>query len=291
MASRLLGIDDLDDLDVEVVLARAGAHADGDTASTLDGAVVALAFFQASLRTRVGFASAAHRLGARPVEAVERRAADDSFPESVDDTVRVLSGYADALVIRSGQSAARTDAAVRDDVAWLNGGDGGPGAEHPSQALLDVFATERLVGPLGDLHVVIAGDLRMRSARSLLRLLQRRPPARLTVVSDPELGLDEESLRRAGAVAAASLDEVAEIDALHAVGIPKGPGESVRARLRVDAPRLDRLTARGAVFSPLPVIDEVALSIRDDPRVRYFAQSDLGLYVRMALLERLLGVG
>ena len=291
VASRLLRIAELSDRAIDSILTRAAEYADGATACTADSAIVALAFFQPSLRTRVGFASAAHRIGARPIEVVERRSPANSLPESVEDTLRVVSGYADALVVRSDQPADRSDAALPENVAWVNGGDGGADAEHPSQTLIDVFAMERLVGPLGDLHVVVTGDLRMRAARSLLRLLARRPPARLTVVSDPTLGTHEAAVREVGAVVVESLDEVEEIDALYAVGIPKGPGEAVRARLRVDTPRLARLSSRGAVLSPLPVIDEVAPGVRGDPRVRYFEQSDLALFVRMAVLEHLLGGG
>ncbi len=286
MVARLRRVDDLTDADIDAILARAAVHATGRVAATGAGAVVALAFFEPSLRTRAGFAAAAHRIGAHPVETVERRSPETSLPESIEDTVRVLSGYADALVVRSSRPAARLDDAIRRDVPWVNGGDD---TEHPSQALIDLFAIERLVAPLGDAHVVIAGDLRMRSARSLLRLLARRPPARLTVLSDATLGASE---LPAGAVVAGSTADLEDVDVLYAVGIPKGAAdETLRARLRVDGAALAILTPRGAVLSPMPVIDEVALSVRDDPRVRYFEQSDLALYVRMALLEHLLGVG
>jgi aspartate carbamoyltransferase catalytic subunit len=211
-----------------------------------------------------------------------------SLPESIEDTVRVLSGYADALVVRAGRPAARLDAAIRADTPWLNGGDE---AEHPSQALIDIFAMERLVAPVADLHVAITGDLRMRAGRSLLRLLTRSRPARLTVVSDPELGLSDPVVTSSGATLLDSVAELGDVDVLYAVGIPKGPGEAVRSRLRVGAPALQALSPRGVVLSPLPLIDEIALSVRDDPRMRFFEQSDLGLFVRMALLEELLGVG
>lgn len=286
MVDRLRRVDDLADADVDAILARAVAHASERVPPTATGAIVSLAFFEPSLRTRAGFAVAAHRIGAHPVETVERRAPESSLPESIEDTVRVLSGYADALVVRSSRPAARIDDAIRSDLPWVSGGDD---AEHPSQALIDLFAIERMVAPVGDVHVVIAGDLRMRSARSLLRLLARRPPARLTVLSDAALGASE---LPAGAVVAGSAAELADVDVLYAVGIPKGAAdETVRARLRVDGTALATLSPRGAVLSPMPVIDEVALSVRDDPRVRYLEQSDLALYVRMALLEHLLGVG
>lgn len=284
----MLGIDDITADEVRATLVRAALHADGATGASADGAVVALAFFQASLRTRTGFESAALRIGGRAIVVNDRRSSDVSLPESIEDTVRVLSGYADALVVRADRPAARLDAAIRADTPWLNGGDE---AEHPSQALIDIFAMERLVGPVADLHIAITGDLRMRAARSLVRLLTRSRPARLTVVSDRELGSSDPVVTSSGATVVDSVAELDDVDVLYAVGIPKGPGESARSRLRVGASALQALSARGVVLSPLPLIDEIALSVRDDPRMRFFEQSDLGLFVRMALLEELLGVG
>ncbi|KQQ07562.1 hypothetical protein [Rathayibacter sp. Leaf296] len=288
MSRRLLGIGDLTSAEIDAVLDRARVHSAGESVSTVTGAVVGLAFFQTSLRTRIGFESAAHRLGARPVTVVDRRASEASLPESIGDTVRVLSGYSDAVVVRADRPAARTDASVRLGAPWLNGGDGGAAAEHPSQTLIDLFAVERLVGPVNELHVAITGDLRMRAARGLLRLLARRPPARLSVVSDGDLGLSDPVVLASGAAVVPSVRDLDSVDVLYAVGIPKGPGEAVRSRLRVDGRALETLTARGAVLSPLPIIDEIALSVRGDRRLRFFEQSDLGLFVRMALLEHVL---
>jgi len=290
-ARRLLRIDDLSDAEIAAVLERAGELADGAAPSVLHG-VLGVAMFEASLRTRTGFASAAHRLGVGVVEVDVRRASAESMPESTTDTVRTLSGYVDALVVRAPEPAATLSAAARPDVPWLNAGDRGPAAEHPSQALLDLFALERLVGrKVGDLHVAVCGDLRMRSARSLLALLARRPPARLTLLTHPELtagfampdALRPLTDRRSDA----GLHDVA---VLIAVGIPHGAAsEPVRSALRVDNALLGRLPTGAVVLSPMPIIDEIATPARRDHRMRYFEQSDLGLPMRMALLELLLG--
>ena len=213
------------------------------------------------------------------------------MPESLADTVRTLSGYADALVVRAPEPAPTLSAAARADVPWLNAGDRGDAAEHPSQALLDVFAMERLAGPLGELHVAVCGDLRMRSARSLLALLARHQPRRLTLVTHPELteGVEVphvlESVTREGTDA-----DLHDVAVLMAVGIPHGAAtEPVRSALRVDNAMLSRVPECAVVLSPMPIIDEIASPARRDPRMRYFEQSDLGLYVRIALLELLLG--
>ena len=287
-ARRILGIDDLPDAEIDAVLTRAGELADGAEPASFRGSL-GLAMFETSLRTRAGFAAAAQRLGLGVIEVDARRESDVSMPESLADTVRVLSGYVDALVVRAPASAASLNAAVRPDVPWLNAGDAGAEAEHPSQALIDVFAMERLSAPVAGLHVAMVGDLRMRSARSLLALLARRRPRRLSLVTDASL---EEGFTLPPALDAVSDrdGDLRDVDVVVAVGIPHATAtEPVRSALRIDAAMLAAMPERAIVLSPMPIIDEIATSARRDHRMRYFAQSDLGLYVRMALLELLLG--
>lgn len=286
----LRGIADLSDARLTAVLDRAHHYASGGT-SPRTSAVVGLLFFEASLRTRAGFAAAAHRLGAGVVEVNERRSSEISMPESSTDTVRTLSGYVDVLVVRSPQPTVDLQQAARPDTGWLNAGDRGLHAEHPSQALIDFFAMERILGPVEDLHVALCGDLRMRSARSLLALLARRRPRALSLVTDPSLTADFElpaALREtAGFVEPAELEGVS---VLHAVGIAhRAATEDVRRALRVDRRLLATLGPDALVMSAMPIIDEVASSVRTAPQMRYFEQSDLGLFVRMALLDLFMG--
>lgn len=287
---RIIGIADLTDEDIDQLLAKAGSYADGGQPRRAS-AILGLGFFETSLRTRTGFTAAAYRIGAQVVEVSERRASEISMPESLADTVRALSGYVDALVVRAGQPSAELAAAVRPDVSWFNAGDRGEQAEHPSQALLDLFAIERLVGPVDEQRIALCGDLRSRAARSLLALLARWRPEAVALVTDPSL-TDGFQLPPALMPLASTRepDDLADISVLYAVGIPHGGAtEAVRSRLRVDRTLLAGLPERAAVLSPLPIIDEIATPARRDPRMRYFEQSDLGLHVRSALLELLLG--
>lgn len=286
---RILGIGDVSDDEIEWILRRAGELADGAAPVAMRG-VVGIAMFETSLRTRTGFAAASYRLGLNVIEVDGRRASDVSMPESMVDTLRTLSGYVDALVVRASAPAHELSGATRPDTAWLNGGDRGAAAEHPSQALLDVFAMERLAGPVADAHVAICGDLRMRSARSLLALLARRPPRRLTLVSDESLS-DGFVLPPAltAVTSRGTRTALSDVGALIAVGIPHGATtEPVRSALRVDRAMLTGLSDDAIVLSPMPIIDEIATPARRDPRMRYFEQSDLGLFLRMAVLELLL---
>lgn len=287
-ARRILGIADLTDAEIDALVVRAGELADGAAPESRSG-VLGVAMFETSLRTRTGFAAAAYRLGMNVIDVDARRASEVSMPESIADTVRTLSGYADALVVRAPVPAAETDDAVRPDRPWLNAGDRGESAEHPSQALIDLFAIERLAGPVEHQHIAAIGDLRARSARSLLAMLARRPPRSITLVTDEsltdgfELPAELEPFARFG-----SRTELADADVLLAVGIPHGATtEPVRSRLRIDRSMLAGVPDDAIVLSPMPIIDEIASPARRDPRMRYFEQSDLGLLVRMALLEAL----
>lgn len=281
---RLHGVGDLSYDDIQAIVARAGELAAGAAPARRSG-VVGLAFFETSLRTRVGFEVAAVRIGLHPVFVDGRRSSDVSMPESLSDTIRVLAGYVDTLIVRSPRPSAPLADAVGAGAAWLNAGDGGPHAEHPSQALIDVFAIEHLRGPISALRVAICGDLRMRAARSLLRLLKRLGAAEVVAVTDPSL---QDAAGEHLALPARNPHDLADVDVLYAAGIPHGAAtESVRSALRVDRSMLAALRHDAIVLSPMPIIDEVAKSARGDARMRYLEQSDAALNVRIALLEHL----
>ena len=286
MTRRILSAASLDQHEIAALLARSEELRSG-AAPVAESRQLGLVFFEPSLRTRTGFTAAAHRLGwPTPIEVLERRASEVSMPESADDTIAVLSAYVETLVVRSHRPIGEIARHVSAGVGLVNAGDRGPAAEHPTQALIDIFAMEQLVGPLSSLWVVLCGDLRMRAARSLLTLFVSCPPGELLLATDPALkeglelpdGLHHQMVE--------SWRDLSNVDALHAVGIPHGAvDEDVRTRLRVDRAGLRCLSERGRVFSPMPVIDEIAQSVRDDQRMAYLAQSALGLAVRMALLE------
>lgn len=291
-ARRILRINDLSDDDIDNVLEHAHSYAEGARPRRSD-ALIGLTFFETSLRTRVGFTAAAHRIGAQVVEVDERRVSEISMPESLTDTIRVMSGYVDALVVRSGRPSAELSESARADVGWLNAGDRGENAEHPSQALVDLFAIERLRGPIDRQRIALCGDLRSRAARSLLAALARRRPESVTLVTDQSL-LNGFVLPEPLAPITSSVDRdgLGAATVLYAVGIPHGAaGEEVRARLRVDRRMLETMRPDANVLSPMPIIDEIASPARRDPRMRYFEQSDLALHVRSALLGLVVGTG
>lgn len=239
---------------------------------------------ETSLRTRVGFAAATARLGGQSIDIMERRASAVAMPEGWADTLRVVSGNVDLVVARPDRPLNRAELSGQLVSSFLNGGDTGGQAEHPSQALIDLFAIEQALGPISELTIAICGDVRMRAVRSLVQLFRRFSPRRLVMISDPRLqeGTQIDAEQR-------EPWDIADVDVLYVAGIPHGAlDEPGRARLRVDRRTL-RATRPGAVIlSPMPVIDEIATTARSDPRIRMFAQSDDGLFVRMALIEALM---
>lgn len=249
-----------------------------------------LVFFEASLRTRVGFSVAASRVGLRIVEVYEPRAGPTSIPESVEDTLRVVSGYTDLLVVRGltgGRSSLEAEAAA----AYLNAGDRSSEAEHPSQALVDLFAIDVMLDGAAPEHVVVWGDPSMRAARSFVTAVAMTcPSTQVSVVSHesylqrftppPELAMNV-------LTPAESLPD--DVDVLYVTGMAHASLPlPLRDQLIVTPEVLARCPRSAVVLSPMPVIDEISYTARRDERVRFFEQSDLAIWARMALLEWLL---
>jgi aspartate carbamoyltransferase catalytic subunit len=241
------------------------------------------------MRTRLGFQVAAHRLGGGAVSVDELRLdANMSSAESFEDALRVVAGMTDVVVTRTPFTVAP---GLLDlvDAPVVNGGDD---VEHPTQGLIDLAAIERFRGDIRKLRVGLCGDLRMRSATSLLRLMGRRPPAWLALIypDGREPGLPE-SL---GAVSDRSdLASCTRLDVLVMVGLPPGSGsgrldDQGRRPYRLELDLIATMPEDAVVISPMPVIDEITVDAKRDHRVRMFEQSNHATFVRMAVLEMVL---
>jgi aspartate carbamoyltransferase catalytic subunit len=282
---------DLGEAQIDWILDRSRLHRAQDArSSTTSGVLVGLVFLETSLRTRIGFAAAAARLGGTSIDVLGMRASAVSMPETLDDTLRTLAGYVDVIIARVTEPLA-VPAGVA--VPVLNGGDRGARAEHPSQALIDLFALREIPRAFDTLVVALCGDLRMRAVTSLLLLFTRRPPCRLVLVTEPSLTAGFRAPPElADIVDHRSLDDLGDVDALYVAGIPHGAlDEDGRTRLRVTSTHLDRLPPHARVLSPMPVIDEIEREALAHEKSCVFRQSDDGLFVRMAVLECLLGAG
>jgi aspartate carbamoyltransferase catalytic subunit len=276
----LLSVDDLSNSDIDVILDQARAFAASSLSIDSQRRVLGLLFLEESLRTRVGFGSAAIRLGWSPQTIDTLRVGPTSMAESWSDTIRTLSGLVDAMVIRPAMPIDRAAITTNSDVPVINGGDRGPLAEHPSQALIDMYAIEREWGAIANCTVALCGDLRMRSARSLLKLFARRSPHRIVAITSDQLIPDD----------ALHLErrepwELHGVDVLYVVGIPhEALPLDERARLLIDTSALRQLPPEAIVLSPMPVIDELSPEAKLDSRIKLFEQNRASIAVRMAVL-------
>jgi aspartate carbamoyltransferase catalytic subunit len=263
--------------------------------------VMATLFYEPSTRTRLSFESAMLRLGGSVIGTEAARTFSSAIKgETLEDTVRMVSSYADLIVLRHDEAGAAARAANVASVPVVNAGDG-PG-EHPTQALLDLYTIERELGHIDGVHVAFCGDLRFgRTARSLALLLALYPDVRLTFVAPPVIQVGGDILARLDArgVACALADQLTDVlddvDVVYQTRVQKErftdplEYEQARTAIRIDSAIMRRLPAKAIVMHPLPRVDEIAPEVDADPRAAYFRQAANGVAIRMALLEMLLG--
>lgn len=285
-------VDDFTDQDIRWILDRADLHRRGAFLGKPGPGeapvTVGLLFLEPSLRTRTGFTSAAIRLGFGPVSVVEQRQSEISMAESVSHTLRTLSGYCDVLVARTPHILDGTSLPKDLECPLISGGDRGSIAEHPTQALVDLFALRTEFGRVEGLHVVVVGDPTMRTVGSLLRALVRLGVGSIALMTTPTL-LNNLALppQVEGQVSVISdWTAAANADVVYVAGIPHGAVPLAdRDHLRLTQDALSVLSDTCVITSPLPVIDEVDTLAWSDSRVKAFKHSDDGLFIRMAVLE------
>ncbi len=289
----LTSIHDLDDGDLAGLLDRA-AFFDREpaprSAAMLEGRIVCTAFFEPSTRTRLSFEAAAHRLGARVIGFTDPATTSSAKGETLEDTIRMLAGYADCIVMRHPVKGAADRAKAVSSVPIVNAGDG-PG-EHPTQTVLDLYTMRKHKGTLAGLKVGLVGDLKHgRTVHSLVPALLR-VGAKPVSVAAPGLELPKEL---AAKCPASTLDEAAAAcDVLYVTRIQKerfADGkeyDAVKGSFVVDAALLKRTKSQAIVLHPLPRVDEVATDVDALPAAKYFDQARSGVPVRMAVLASLL---
>lgn len=276
----------------------------------LEGAVLANLFFEASTRTRLSFASAFMRLGGAVCDTTGFTYSSMAKGESIADTSRTISGYADVIVVRHPEQGSVAQFAAATQVPLINGGDGA--GEHPTQALIDLYTVQREFSRLGKLldgaHVVITGDLKYgRTAHSLIRLLSLYRAMRFTLVAPPSLEMPEDivrliALRGHEVVVTDQLaTALADADVIYTTRIQRErlTGERVDAHLaafEVSRRLIDQHGRKDLiVMHPLPRdsrpgAHDLHTDLDGDARLAIFRQTDNGVPVRMAIFARLLGV-
>ncbi|MCO5221202.1 MAG: aspartate carbamoyltransferase [Thermomicrobiales bacterium] len=266
----------------------------------LAGRILATLFYEPSTRTRLSFESAMLRLGGNVISTENAREFSSAIKgESVEDTIRIVEGYADAIVIRHHEQGAAARAASVASVPVINAGDG-PG-EHPTQALLDLYTIRHELGRIDNLRIALVGDLRFgRAVRSLALLLTQAIGIELVFVSPPEVQMGDDvrdALTRARIPFSDESDlasAVRDVDVVYQTRIQKERFSSDAEYARnkgiyiVNAETMANLPEHAIVMHPLPRVDEIAAEFDRDPRAKYFREAHNGVYVRMSLLESLL---
>lgn len=263
--------------------------------------IMAALFYEPSTRTRFSFETAMHRLGGRVISTENAREFSSvSKGETLEDTIRILNGYADVIVLRHSEVGAAQRAAAVSRVPVINGGDGV--GQHPTQALLDLYTIRKEIGAIDGLRIAMVGDMAQgRTVRSLAYLLSRFSGIRIYFVAPPLLKMKEdilEYLRKHHVWYAeeTALDKILpEVDVVYQTRVQKerfadpGDYEKCHGLYVINRNCLRLMKSEAIILHPLPRLDEIAMDVDEDRRAAYFRQAQNGLYVRMALLSMVLG--
>lgn len=268
----------------------------------LEGKIIACVFFEPSTRTRLSFETAALRLGAKVISAENAR--DNSSAqkgETLEDTARTLSCYADAIVTRHYQMGAAEEMARSSTVPIVNAGDGAN--QHPSQGLLDTYTIQNEHGRLENLKIAFVGDvLNSRTLRSLVPILMLYGGNKFYFISPEQLRLDDEyrNFLKENNVEFEELTELdgtlPNVDVLYMTRVQKerfanvADYEKVKDSFILTPEHVAKLKGDAIIMHPLPRVNEIDPEIDKDSRAAYFRQAQNGLYVRMALLLYVFGL-
>ncbi|MCE4604214.1 MAG: aspartate carbamoyltransferase [Aeropyrum sp.] len=267
---------------------------------SLEGRIVALAFFEPSTRTRMSFEAAAKRLGAATISISGEEAISVAKGENLADTIAMLDSYADAIVIRHKYEGAAIYASEIAEAPVINGGDGRQ--HHPTQAMLDLYTVRKLFGRIDGLVYGVLGDLRYgRAASSFILGLTLFKPRHVYLISPPQLRARSEVIevlesRGFEYNEVESLTEVLpELDVLYVTRIQKEripdprEYEALKGSYRVTIDLLKSKAREGLkILHPLPRVDEIDFSVDASPYQAYYLQARLGVDVRIALLHLVL---
>jgi aspartate carbamoyltransferase catalytic subunit len=263
---------------------------------------LATLFYEPSTRTRLSFESAMLRLGGKVLGFPDAGVSSASKGETVADTIRIISCYADIAAMRHPKEGAPLRASLYSKIPVINAGDGGH--SHPSQTLLDMMTIRRRKGRLDNLTIGFCGDLKFgRTVHSLIKSLARYDNVKFVLISPEELRVPDyiinEVLEPRGIpyIETRNLEgALPDLDILYMTRVQRERffNEEDYIRLRdsyiLTAEKLNLAPADMAVLHPLPRVNEITLDVDDDPRAAYFEQAQNGVYVRMALIMTLLGL-
>lgn len=266
-----------------------------------DGKILATCFYEPSTRTRLSFESAMTRLGGRVIGFSDAASSSASKGESVSDTIRIISCYADICAMRHPKEGAPMVAAEKSLIPVINAGDGGH--QHPTQTLTDLQTIRSLHGDLNNFTIGLCGDLKFgRTVHSLINALVRYEGIKFIFISPEELKIPDyvtDMLREKGIPFQEVIrleDVMSELDLLYMTRVQKERffNEEDYVRMKdfyvLDKQKMELAPKDMYVLHPLPRVNEISVEVDSDPRAAYFKQVQYGVYVRMALILTLLEV-
>lgn len=292
-----LSVDEIDDL---IALAQKILKHPEEYAEICKGKKLATCFYEPSTRTRLSFEAAMLNLGGSVLGFSSADSSSASKGESVSDTIRVISSYADICAMRHPKEGAPLVASMHSSIPVINAGDGGH--NHPTQTLTDLLTIKNLKGRLDHLKIGFCGDLKFgRTVHSLIGAMVRYPGIEFVLISPPELRIPDylrkETLEENNIPfqEVSDLDSViGDLDILYMTRVQRERffNEEDYIRLRdsfiLDKAKMAMAPEDMLVLHPLPRVNEIATEVDEDPRAVYFKQAKFGVYIRMALILRLL---
>ena len=270
-------------------------------AHACDRKTLATCFYEPSTRTRLSFEAAMYHLGGHVLGFSSANSSSAAKGESVSDTLRMISCYADICAIRHPKEGAAYVASLKSSIPVINAGDGGH--QHPTQTLTDLLTIRSLKGRLDNITVGLCGDLKFgRTVHSLINALTRYEGVKFVLISPPELRVPEYIIEMLDSKGfdykeVISLDEaIPELDILYMTRVQKERffNEEDYVRMKdfyiLNNEKMSHAKPDMLVLHPLPRVNEISVEVDDDPRAAYFRQAQYGMYIRMALILTLLGI-
>lgn len=293
---------DLDELDKVLDLANDIEKNPVKYAHACDGKIMATLFYEPSTRTRLSFESAMLRLGGKVLGFSSADSSSASKGESVADTIRVVSCYADICAMRHPKEGAPLVASMASQIPVINAGDGGH--QHPTQTLTDLLTIRSMKGRLDNITIGLCGDLKFgRTVHSLIEALVRYEGVKFVLISPEELKVPDyirDDVLKASGHEFEEVERLEEalpkLDLLYMTRVQKERffNEDDYVRMKdfyiLDKEKMKLAGPDMLVLHPLPRVNEISTEVDSDPRAAYFKQVQYGVYVRMALILTLLEV-
>ena len=294
-----LSVDELDEI---FTLAHQIIANPNEFSNCCNGKILATLFYEPSTRTRFSFEAAMMRLGGKILGFSEPNSSSAAKGETLADTIKMVSIYSDIIAMRHPKEGSAKVASMYSDVPVINAGDGGH--HHPTQTLTDLLTIKSLKGTLHNHVIGICGDLKYgRTVQSLITAMSRYENIKFVLISPKELRIPQyirQEVLDKNNIEYCEVEKIEEVieslDILYMTRIQKERffNEDEYLRLKdsyiLDARKMDRAKKDMIVLHPLPRVNEIDIEVDKDVRAAYFKQAEFGMYVRMALIAKLLGV-